>query len=219
MIVLLIRTVFVFALLNFGLRLTGKRQIGELEISELITTLLVSELAATPIVDPDVPLISAALPILFISALEILLAFASSKNRKLKKLIDGSPGVLIRDGVIDQRALADLRMSCQELFSQLRRSGIGDPRDVRYALLEGDGQLSVFGVSNPGGIILHTMFADGEPCLDNLRLCGKDESWLDGRLANAGIDRKKVFLFAANGSGDELLVPADVNIKKKGKKK
>ena len=66
MVSILVRTLLIYILLTFSLRIMGKRQIGELDVSELVSTLLISELAAIPIDDPDIPLLNAIIPMIFI---------------------------------------------------------------------------------------------------------------------------------------------------------
>ena len=217
MIVLLLRTIIVFVFLNLGLRLTGKRQIGELELSELITTLLLSELAATPILDPDIPLLHAIVPILFISSLEIVITFITSRSQRVKAVLDGVPSVVIRNGVIDQSELEKIRMSCGELLGQLRQSGIGDPRDVKYAIFEEDGKLSLFPVEAPGGSIVHPLFADGEICKNNLRLSGKDKRWVEREIKRRGTSEDKLFLLAVTDSGEVFHIAKDGGAKARGK--
>ena len=207
MIVLLIRTVIVFFFLNVGLRLTGKRQIGELELSELITTLLLSELAATPILDPDIPLLHAVVPILFLSALEVVVTYVTSRSHRAKALLDGTPSVVIRSGEIVQDELEKIRMSCGELLGQLRQGGIGDPRDVRYAIFEEDGKLSLFPAENPGNAIVHPLFADGGPCKNDLALCGWDEERLEREIGRTGMEKRDIFLLAVTDGGEVFCVP------------
>lgn len=213
MTVILIRTIIVFILLNIALRLTGKRQIGELELSELITTFLLSELAAAPITDPDIPLSHAIIPIFFITALEVVITFFTSRNVKFKEFVDGCPSIVIRNGSIDQSELMRVRMSCEGLLAQLRQNGIGDPADVRYALLEEDGKFSIFPVDNPSGNILHAMYVDGHICPYNLRLSGKDEEWLTKKLTETGC-KDDIFLYAVNDDGKSTII-----YKNKGKNK
>ena len=143
MIAILIRCIIIYALLLLSMRLTGKRQIGELEVSELITTLLLSELAAIPITDPDIPILYALVPIFVLSALEVIITYLTAKSPALRSLIAGKPSAVIKNGCIDQGELKKLRMSAAELMAQLRIKGVTDPSDVRYAFFEEDGQLSV----------------------------------------------------------------------------
>ena len=71
---ILVRTLIVYILLSFSLRIMGRRQLGELDVSELVSTLLVSEIASIPIDEPDIPLSNAVIPILFILSLEVILS-------------------------------------------------------------------------------------------------------------------------------------------------
>ena len=91
----LIRTVIIYVFLSFALKLMGKRQIGELETGELISALLISEVAALPIDNPDIPLSSAIFPTLLIITLEILLSFIKNKSDRLKRAVDGERIVLV----------------------------------------------------------------------------------------------------------------------------
>ena len=75
MTVIFFRTIIIYILLSVVLRLLGKRQVGELEVSELVSTLILSELAALPIDDPDIPLLYALIPISLILSLEIAVTF------------------------------------------------------------------------------------------------------------------------------------------------
>ena len=84
MITLIFRTLLVYIFLIFIMRLMGKRQIGELDVGDLVSTLIISELAAIPISDPDIPLLFSAVPILFIISAEILIS-------ALKNRFNGSP--------------------------------------------------------------------------------------------------------------------------------
>ena len=77
-----IRTILIYLILTILLKIMGKRQLGELEVSELVSTLLISEIGAIPIGDPDIPLLNAVIPILFIASLEVLLTALKSKSNK-----------------------------------------------------------------------------------------------------------------------------------------
>lgn len=143
MLVVAIRTVLIYLFLIIGMRLMGKRQIGELQLSELVTTLLLSEMASLPATDPNIPLAFSILPVSLLLLLEIILPFLAARFPFLKKMIDVVPSILIRKGEIDPGEMSRMRISMDELLSQLRLKGVGDLRDVDYAILEQSGQLSV----------------------------------------------------------------------------
>ena len=139
-----IRTLIIYLFLSISLKIMGRRQIGELEVGELVSTLVISEVAALPIADPDIPLMNAIIPVLFIVCLEIIISSAKNKSEKLKKYIEGEPIFLIYKGKLQQKQLKENRISVNELLCELRMQGCADINDVCYAVLEQNGKLSVF---------------------------------------------------------------------------
>ena len=138
-----IRTVIIYVLLSFSMKIMGKRQIGELDVSDLISTLLISELAAIPIDDPDIPLFNAIIPILFIVSLEIIISSMKNKSNRIKKYVEGQPAFIIYKGRLLQETLRENRISINELLCEMRIQGIGDIRDIDYCSLEANGKLSI----------------------------------------------------------------------------
>ena len=134
----------VYFMLIITLRLMGKRQIGELQLSELIVTILLSELAAIPIADKDIPLFYAIVPILLLLSLEVILSYIVLRLPGVKNLFAGRPSIIINKGVLNQKELERQRTGISELLCSLRQSGISDIGDVEYAILEQNGRFSVF---------------------------------------------------------------------------
>ena len=139
-----IRTAIIYLIFFISVRLIGKRQIGELQLSEFITTLMMSELAVNSIQDISIPVSYSIIPVIFLLCIEIIISFLSTKSQTLKRLLFGSPSVIIRDGKIDQKQLSKMRMSVNELLSELRLKDCPDIDEVDYAIVEQNGKLSVF---------------------------------------------------------------------------
>ena len=143
MVNLLVRTLIIYLVVSIVLRCMGKRQVGELELSDLVATLLLSEVAALPIADHDMPISHAIFPTLLILSIEIILTFLKTKSRLLKKLVDGKPSMLIYRGVPNPEELEKMRISIEELLSECRLQGYSDINDIAYGILEQDGKLSI----------------------------------------------------------------------------
>ena len=111
MITAFVRTIILYFLIVVGMRLMGKRQIGELEPSELVLTMMISDLAAVPMQDFGIPLLSGLLPILTLLALSLLLSQLSLRSLRLRALICGTPTVLIRGGKLQQDAMRKNRFT------------------------------------------------------------------------------------------------------------
>ena len=175
--IILIRCVIIYVLLTFAMRVTGKRQIGELDVGDLVSTLLISELAAIPIDDPDVPLMNAAIPILIIVSLEIIISTVKNKWRPLKKAVEGRPVYIIYKGRILMEELVDNRISISELLSEMRGQGIFDISEVEYGIIEQNGALSLFKKSDTA--FAHTVICDGEIMTDTVRRIGAEKKVKD----------------------------------------
>ncbi len=121
----------------------GKRQLGELQPGELIITILVSEIAATPITDNSVPLINGVLPLMLLVSFEILSSVLARKSIKFRYITDGRPITVIKDGVLQQNSLKALRFTIDDILEALRQKDVFNIDDVEYAVAETNGTLSV----------------------------------------------------------------------------
>lgn len=215
----LIRTVLLYGLLILSVRLMGKRQVAEMEPAEFVVTMLLANLAAVPMQDNALPLISGLIPIFTILSLELMMAVGTVRVIGLRKLLCGVPTILIRDGSIDQKALSQSRVSLDELFQKLREKDVFDLNVVKFAILETDGELSVMpypeyqpvkirdcGMKPGESELPYTLISDGKLLRDNLKKSGFDRSRLDGELRRRGLRRRDVFLMTADRSGSVLLI-------------
>ncbi len=207
MITIFIRTFIIYILITFVLRIMGKRQVGELEASELVSTLLLSEIAALPISEPDVPLLFAVIPVLLIVSLEIIVTYSKNKLDFLKKIFEGKPSIIIYKGKLDQKELERMRISVQELISELRLQGIMDISQVEYAILEEKGKLSTLlkaeyqplsakdlKLSVTGNGMAHTLVSDGNYSYDTLKRLGLNEAYVDKLCRKHNCKVRDVFL-------------------------
>ncbi len=207
MATVLFRTIVIYLLLICAIRLTGKRQIGELQISELIITFMISELATAPIQDLSIPLSYSILPIVFLLCFEVIVSFLMTKSDTLKKLLSGNPAFLIKNGVLNQKELARLRIGINEFLGELRLKDVSDIADVDYAILEQNGKLSVFLKSNKQVVSLedlqiskskngisHAIIIDGTINKSNLKYANKTEQWLNKYLSSKNKKIESIYL-------------------------
>ena len=211
MVVIFIRTIIIYGCLFIAMRLMGKRQIGQLDISDLITTLLISEIASLPIENPDIPIVYSVIPIITLLTFEVTSSAILAKSQFMKKIFSTRPSFLITNGDIDQKALSKNRISIDELISKLRQQGITDINEVKYAIIEQDGQLSIIPKSpyrqptladmdieaNEVGI-MHVVIANGSINRHGLKVIDKDEEWVKRQLSKQKIQISDVFLMTVN---------------------
>lgn len=216
MTVILIRTLIVYLLLTLVMRMMGKRQLGELQISELISTLVLSEVAAIPIADPNIPLLFSILPVGLIFSLEIVLPGLFFHFPLLRKWVEGTPSFLIKNGKICQAELHKNRITPEEFMATLRSAGYADPADVNYAILEASGTISVFPYAatqsptcrdltpplRPNEVgIAHVLVADGKVNRSTVRGLGLTDADIDSLLCHYRRSLQDVYLMTRDDSG------------------
>ena len=224
MITAFFRTAILYLLLIVGIRLTGKRQIGELEPIELVLTMLLSDLASVPMQDFGIPLVNGVIPIVTLLSMSMLLSCFSLHSVRFRALICGKPAIIIQDGKLQQAAMRHNRLTLDELFEELRTQGVTDISDVKYAILETGGQLSVLlrtvaqpatpyqlGLTYEDDVFLPTVIInDGRLLRGNLRQTGHDEAWLQAQLSENGVDApSQVFLLSIDERGKIICIVKD----------
>ena len=199
MVSIFIRTFLIYILLSITLKTMGKRQLGELDVSELVSTLLISEIAALPIDDPDLPLMNAIIPIIFILSLEIILSYSKTKFNRLKKYVEGEPVFIIYKGKLKQQSLKDNRISINEFLAEMRNQGIGDIKQIEYALLEQNGKISILKREDD---VSHPIIIDGEINTAETTILNMDESEIASLFKTNKAKQERVFLMTINDKND-----------------
>lgn len=219
MITILIKTVSVYFILIISMRLMGKRQLGELQASEFIIAIMLSEIATTPITNPEYPISHAILSISALVSLEILISALLIRSNKLKNLFYGEPVLLIRRGTIDVAAMKKNRIELDELLCELRQKGYSDLAQINYAILEENGKLSVFPKSAqsppnaadlnlkiPDNGIAHLLILDGTIIEHNLTEARWTHKRLRNELKNRKVTAAEVFLMTSDDSGNVTFI-------------
>ena len=173
-------------------RLMGKRQIGQMEPSEFVVTMLAANLASIPIQDGAIPLLTGIVPIVTILGIELVLSSLCLRSMGLRRLLCGKPVILIEEGRILQQNLRKTRVTMDELTEALREKDVLDLRSVQYAILETNGKVSVLlhakdypasareaGIQVKPHFLPITIISDGKLLKTNLKLAGRDDTWLD----------------------------------------
>ena len=217
MILAYLRTVLLYLVLIFSIRLMGKRQIGQMEASEFVVTMLVANLAAIPMQDGAIPLLSGLVPILTVLGMELVLSWGILKSVALRRLLCGKPVILIENGSVLQENLRSTRVTLDELTGHLRQKDVLDISQVQYAILETDGNLSVFpypkhipasamdaGIHPKGQSLPYTIIADGYLFRENLRKAGKQDRWLRTVLRDRGAEICQTLLLTVD-RGDKIV--------------
>ena len=220
MVIAFLRTIILYLFIIIGIRLMGKRQVGELEPSELVLALLIADLAAVPMQDFGIPLLTGLIPILTLLCLTMALSVLTMKSVKFRAVLCGRPSIIVENGKLRQGEMRRNRFTLDELMEELRMKGVTDLSTVKYAILETNGQLSVlpFSAQKPPAaqdLGLHlpepglpvVLINDGRVMNLALRRRGLDETWLERQLRAHKVGRTEdVFLLTVDETNRVCLI-------------
>ena len=204
MILAYVRTVILYVVLIASVRIMGKRQIGQMEPTEFVVAMLIADLAAVPMQDGAIPLLSGIVPLLTVLGLELTFSFLVMKSLALRRCLCGRPVILIDNGRVSQDNLRRTRVTIEELMSHLRQKDVLDIGSVQYAILETDGNLSVFPypeseIPAKRQSLPITVINDGKLSREALKQAGKDTVWLNKTLGKRKARQETTLLLTVDG--------------------
>lgn len=201
-LIIVVRTLFLYAVILLIFRLMGKREIGELSILDLVVYIMIAELAVVAIETPDSNILKNVLPMFLLMVVQIVLAILSLKSKTFRDVVDGKPTIIINKGKIDENAMRKQRYNFDDLLLQLREKDIAKISDVEFAILESSGTLSVFKRkdSKEGGITI-PLIIDGTIQKTNLETINKSDFWLRQELRKEGYKDISTISFCSYENG------------------
>ena len=224
MILSFFRTTVLYIVLIAVIRLMGKRQIGQMEPSEFVVTMLAANLAAIPMEDVGIPLYSGVVPILTVLGVELVLSGISMGSVRFRRILCGKPVILIENGRILQENLRKTSITLDELTGHLRLKDVLDLKAVQFAILETDGNLSVFpypkhrpanaseaGIPAKPQYLPITIIGDGHLYRDNLQLLGKDEAWVNRVLSERSATSATTWLLTCDKADQICFYPKEAS--------
>ena len=139
----LIRPVLVYLFLLVAFRLAGKRQLGQMTAFDLVVLLIISNVLQNAMIGNDNSLGGGLFGATAIFLLNAAVAWLTFRFKRVERIVEHTPTVLVRGGRILRESLRRERLSLREFRAALRRHGVVSLRDVRYVILEEDGHISV----------------------------------------------------------------------------
>ncbi len=225
MITTIIRTIILYVFVTFAIRVMGKRQIGDMQPNELVITLLISEIVAIPLQDISQPILSGVVAIFMLIVLEIVMSCLSLKSVKIRKFMSGNSVVIINNGIVDQNAMKNVRMTVLDLVEQLRGQNVFDISTVAFAVLEINGNLSVLlksgdqpatvkdmGIKKEKAALALPVISDGKILGDSLKALNITTDALNKKLRANQTTASEVFLMTLDRYDNISIVKKGSNI-------
>ncbi|MBE7028909.1 MAG: DUF421 domain-containing protein [Ruminococcaceae bacterium] len=217
--ILVVRTFILYFTVIFSLRFMGKKQIGQLEPSELTVAIMISELAAAPLSETDVPLLHGIIPVLILAVIEILTSSLIIKSLFIRKAITGKPVIIVEKGRLIEENLRKTRFTTDDLMEEMRLREITDISDIDYAILETCGQVSFIikkektpvtysdlKITPSEDSLTFSVINKGHLNKENLQVIKRDEKWLYKKLKEKGYnDYNNILLLTANHNGIKFI--------------
>ncbi|MBE6037574.1 MAG: DUF421 domain-containing protein [Clostridiales bacterium] len=215
MVLIAIRTFILYLIALFVIRVMGQGELSKMDPFQTVVLFMVSNLAAFPIESPDISMFTGLTALLTLLFIQVLFSFLSLKSRRLRKLLSGKSSLLVEKGELDTRELARLRITLDDLSSQLRLKNFPSLNDVDYAVLEPNGDLSVIpkyekaavtradlGCGKKPQELPLILIADGAFCRSNLQKAGfSKESLLEQLRKQGAPELSRIFLCYRDETG------------------
>lgn len=214
-LVVLGKVIISFAVLLLMTRIMGKKQIGQLTFFNYITGISIGAIAAAITIDHSINFGEGIIGLIGWALLTHLVAYLNLKSRKARVILDGQPTIIIKNGDILEKAMADARLNMDDLSMLLREKDIFSSKDVDYAILEPDGKLSVLkkiSQQNPTKKDLQVktvkplympteIIVDGKVVSKNLTELNLSEKWLQTQMEQSGLSLEQIFYAEIQSDG------------------
>ena len=214
MILIFVRTIIIYILVLCVMRFMGKREIGQMQPFELVISIMIADLASTPMTEIGIPILYGVIPILGMLFMHIIISILNIKSIRMREIICGKPRILINKGRIDEKSLIKENYTINELQERLRVNNVNNISDVEFAVLETSGQISVIlksekspitpenlNINLPKTNISYDLVLDGKIMYDNLKKIDKNVKWLEKEISKFNILPSEALIFVLNGDG------------------
>ncbi len=215
MISIILRTTLMFFLVMFTMRIMGKKSLGEFQPSDLVSVMLISNLTSIVIEAPELPLLYSVVPILLIMCYEVFMSVAARKSEKISKLSQGEEKVLIKQGIIDQKIMEDLRLTTGDILEAMRSKDLFYLEEVNLAIVETTGQINIYPHPNVKNKIEKAdippldIISDGKIKYKYFDIVNLTQKKLDRILEKEKIEINDVLLLLLDGDGKYNLTRKD----------
>ena len=220
MLITFLRAIFLYIVVLIVMRLMGKREIGQMQPFELAISIMIADLAATPMAETGIPISNGIVPILGLLVMHLVISTLNIKSTKAREIICGKPSILIYRGKIDEKTLRKERFTINELEERLRDNNIFNIGDVDYAILETSGQVTVIPKPNKRNTnpedfniepeyegISYDLVVDGKVMYKNLEKIGKNYKWLERQSEKFGIKPEEALIITIDGNNNFFCQP------------
>lgn len=220
MLIVFTRAIIIYIFLLIVMRLMGKKQLGELQPFEFAITLIIAELACIPMSDTTVPVAFGIIPIFTLFIVHLLLAKIMKHSIKMRRILNGKPIIVIDPNGINAKALDELDMTVNDLMESLRGASYFSPAEVRYAIVETNGDLTVLpksefapltqgdmNITSEEKSVPYMIICEGRLLSHNTQLSGIESDTVKKILEKYKLKQKQILLLTVMNNDEIFLQP------------
>lgn len=138
-----IRITIIYLVILVGLRLLGKRELSQLTPLELVTLMLIPEIVSQSMIGEDFSVTNGVIGLTTIFSLVFVTSLLKQNVKAVERIIEGTPTLLIQHGKFIEENLNKERITPEEIFGEMHKSGLEHLKQVKWAILETDGKISI----------------------------------------------------------------------------
>ena len=214
MVIIFFRVLIVYIVVLIYLRVMGKRQLGELQPFELVITLLIADIASLPMTQVSMPILFSVVPLTTLVIVEIIVSLLSRKSIVMRKVLNGTPMIVVNPDGVQYEKLKQLNMSIDDLMEGLRGCGYFVVEDVLYAIVETNGKISAIPKKQQAPVVADDLklqlpestlpiilISSGKIINSNLMMIEKDNDFIKSLLNKGKVEQKDVMLLTLDTEG------------------
>lgn len=193
-----LKIIFIYFLLIIILRILGKREVGQLSIFDLVILLIIADVASIGI-DNSESFFPSILCLIILTVLQKIVSMLLLNNSKLREVFDGTPTIIVFDGVIKYKNMKKEFYNIDDLITQMRLDNILNISEIKLAILETSGKLTIF-KKKDSDLISYPLIASGKYLNDILDVLNISTTDMDEILKNNNLTLKGI-LYASYQKG------------------
>lgn len=218
---IILRSIIIYILVLFLIRLMGKRQIGQMQPYEFVVTLIIADLATVPMSDTALPLLHGIIPLLTLVCIHFIFTLLEKKSINMRKLLNGKPVILIDPDGVNYNNLRLCNMNFNDLQEGLRTAGYFNLDEILYAIIQTNGSLSVLPKAPFAPLTANNMklkvpkaslpiivVAEGKTISENIKLAKIDNNFILSSLKKEGIKKIRDILLMTIDSEGKIFAQA-----------
>lgn len=209
------RSIILYAIILFMVRIMGKRQLGEMQPFELVITLIIADLATIPMAETALPLLQGIIPVITLVCIHYFICLLSRKSVAFRRIFSGKPVILLDPNGINYENMKSVNMNFNDLMEGLHSAGYFNLEELLYVILQTNGTMTIVNrapyspltandlqIQKDQATLPMIIITKGQLMKENLKLANITEEFLLKYLKQHGINSlKNILILTFNNTG------------------